>query len=181
MKILIIYGTRFGATQTVAEYIYRNLNKNNQIDLKNIIIDPIENLKSYDGIIIGSSIVMGNFTKEINHFLKENKNLLNKKVFGFYVCSGKSITHQKEANIEYCKEKLEKLGIKTKIHSAVGAIFDFSKKKKTNFLQNLVLKMVSKEINDEIDYVFDYSKKNDLIKYYEIDNFIKLFENSLNK
>ena len=62
-KILIFYGTRFGATEGVAGKIAELARENGLqaevYDLKDLPSDRIPDFNNYDGILIGSSIKIG--------------------------------------------------------------------------------------------------------------------------
>ena len=67
-KVLIVYGTRYGSTEEVSNKLVDIL-KEKEIDTsainsKDLITENQPNLEDYDGIIIGSGIKVGQWTKE---------------------------------------------------------------------------------------------------------------------
>jgi menaquinone-dependent protoporphyrinogen IX oxidase len=104
-KTLIVYGTRFGATEKSSEVIAGVLKEkfNHEVDVIKLSsqsgdIDP----SSYDNVIIGSSLAMFSWTKRPKKFLK--KDFTGKKVFVFI--SSAALTYQ--AKLDGDMEKYEK-------------------------------------------------------------------------
>ena len=92
MKIAILYGTKYGTTEKVAESISK-LIENHDKDYNESINVKIINLKEKsdvnldcDVLIIGSSVYMGKIRKEVDNFLKKYKNTLIEKRFALFVC-----------------------------------------------------------------------------------------------
>jgi len=85
MKTLIIYASKYGTTADCAEYLKNKLtgdivlidakNHNEQIDLT-----------SFDAIIIGSSIYMGQISKVLKSFCEENFDILCQKKISLFLC-----------------------------------------------------------------------------------------------
>ena len=93
MKIAILYGTKYGTTEKVAELISKLLIKNHEKDNAEKIDVELINLKGkndvsldWDVLIIGSSLYMGRIRKEVKNFLKKNENILIKKHLALFIC-----------------------------------------------------------------------------------------------
>ncbi len=91
MKIAILYGTKYGTTEKVAELISKSI-ENHSTDNESMVVKII-NLKEkddinldYDALIIGSSVYMGKIRKEVNKFLKKNKDTLIEKHLALFIC-----------------------------------------------------------------------------------------------
>ena len=79
MNTLILYATRYGATQIIAQQLSSEIGKN--VTLRNIN-DGEPDLAYYDAVIIGGSIYMNKIQKSISAFIRKNeKTLLTKKLF----------------------------------------------------------------------------------------------------
>ncbi|MCG3226063.1 MAG: hypothetical protein H7645_04030 [Candidatus Heimdallarchaeota archaeon] len=104
-KTLIVYGTRFGATEKSSEVIAKTLKEdyNHEVDVVKLS-NQSENvdLTSYENIIIGSSVAMFSWTKRPKKFLKND--FSGKKVFVFV--SSAALTYQ--AKLDGDMEKYEK-------------------------------------------------------------------------
>ncbi|MGC9779149.1 MAG: hypothetical protein HZR80_07900 [Candidatus Heimdallarchaeota archaeon] len=97
-KTLIVYGTRMGMAAKTADVIAEVLSSKHKhtVDVVNLKKSGKVNLDDYKNVIIGTGIAIGQWTRPVKKFLKNN--LKDKKVC-FYVCSG-------EARAENSEEKL---------------------------------------------------------------------------
>jgi menaquinone-dependent protoporphyrinogen IX oxidase len=104
-KTLIVYGTRFGATEKSSEVIAGILkeNFNHEVDVIKLSSQSEDvDYTKYDTIIIGSSLAMFSWTKRPKKFLKND--FTGKKVFVFI--SSAALTYQ--AKLDGDMEKYEK-------------------------------------------------------------------------
>lgn len=129
-KVLILYGTRYGATKGISDEIEKVIQDNGMttesFNLKEVnqkIIPPLDN---YDGIIIGTGIKMGMWTKAVKNFVQKRKTELKKKQasLGFYVCCGEAKDNISKAVDKYINAKLEKTGIESALIDAFGGAYD---------------------------------------------------------
>ncbi len=85
-NILVTYATRTGGTAPVAEAIASTL----QVEGLNVDVGPtreITDVRSYNSVVLGSSIRAGNWLPEMIEFMKDNLNhLQNMPVAFFTVC-----------------------------------------------------------------------------------------------
>lgn len=82
-KTLIAYASKHGSTAEIAERIKEILlGKNLAADL--LPVEEVKELTSYDYIIVGSAVYIGQWQKKAAKFLKENKDLLTKKKVWFF-------------------------------------------------------------------------------------------------
>lgn len=78
-KVLIVYASKYGATEEIAVYIGGFLERPGiEVDIKNI--EMIDNIYKYDSIIIGSAVYMGQWRKKALNFLKKHELELSEKV-----------------------------------------------------------------------------------------------------
>ncbi|MEN6552406.1 MAG: flavodoxin domain-containing protein [Methanobacterium sp.] len=89
MKVLIVYGTRYGTAAEIAEEIRKVIEREGiEVDLvdsrgiKNYDIPP------YDMVIIGSGIKIGKWTKGSLKFMEDNKSALSDKKVALFVTCG---------------------------------------------------------------------------------------------
>lgn len=89
MKVLIVYGSRYGTAAEIAEEIGKVL-LNEGIDVVDILDSKglkNYNISPYDMVIVGSGIKMGKWTKDSIKFLEKNRSTLaNKRVALFVSC-----------------------------------------------------------------------------------------------
>ncbi|MGM0376087.1 MAG: flavodoxin domain-containing protein [Bacteroidota bacterium] len=84
MKTAIIYTTKHGTTEKVAQMIQEGLN--NETELINLRKSKKIDLKPFEKIIIGSSIHTGKIPKKLHKFLVKNMDILLEKPLGLFLC-----------------------------------------------------------------------------------------------
>jgi len=176
-KILISYGTRYGDTEGVAGKIAELARENGLqaevYNLKDLPNDKIPDFSNYDGILIGSSIRIGQWTKGVKKFVGNNKDQLNsfKGKKGFYVCSAYAADPDSydRVKVEYTKDACEKLGVeKLDLYDAFGGLMDFSETSRMGWLDKKLLKVAAKVASGEKAEDDSYS---DLRDWEQIENF----------
>jgi menaquinone-dependent protoporphyrinogen oxidase len=130
MKVLVIYGTRWGGTVKVAEKIGQAI-KNEYCDVEviNAKRKP-PRIELYDLIIIGSGIRADKWTKETIAFLEKNAELLSTKKTALFVsCQMADGTKeaQDKAKKLYLEKTAEQFGLKPISLGFFGGFLDFSK------------------------------------------------------
>ncbi|MFW9896132.1 MAG: flavodoxin domain-containing protein [Candidatus Thorarchaeota archaeon] len=135
-KILIAYGTRYGATASTAKEIAQVLESQglevNVIDLKK---EKIRDISNFDLIIVGSGMQMHMYTGKVKSFLKRFSPELKKKKVAIFVSSGaRALLEYKGENDEikkmitkYLEEKPSKYGLKPISTAMFGGIWDYNK------------------------------------------------------
>ena len=177
-KVLIVYGTRYGATRDTSEKV-RDILTTEEIEVDLVDIDEAEpSLSGYDGVLIGTGIKMGMWTKKIKKFIKKQKNVLKEKQCksGFFINCGTASRKEKikEAKEKYIDKKLQDMGINFDIADAFGPIYDFSE---TSVLSNMSKKIMRAGLIDEgwekvDDILYDLRDMDQIQKFAE--DFTKL-------
>ncbi|MFX0211614.1 MAG: flavodoxin domain-containing protein [Candidatus Hodarchaeota archaeon] len=175
MKALIAYGTRFGATQGIAERMVEWLQENKiESDIINVKKDSWPELSHYNGLIFGSGIKIGQWTKEMKKFVKENKEEINalKGPKVFFVCSGYAAIPERYQEIkqEYSKKILVDLGISVDNYEAFGGVMNVSPDSPVGWLDKKILKIAGKKTPD-----FDPKGVNDSRDWIKIEQFAQEF------
>ncbi|MDR2966533.1 MAG: flavodoxin domain-containing protein [Methanobacteriaceae archaeon] len=105
MKIAILYGTKYGTTEKIAELISKLIIKNHNKDDNGSIDVELINLKEKDDVnldcdilIIGSSVYMGRIRKEVKSFIKKYRNTLIEKRFALFICGANEVEGIKQIN-----------------------------------------------------------------------------------
>lgn len=77
-KVLVAYGTKYGATAEIAEKIGQVLR---QAGLRADVLsaDRVADLNAYDSVVLGSAVYIGQWRKEAVRFLKDNEAALTTK------------------------------------------------------------------------------------------------------
>ena len=175
MKVLVAYGTRYGATQGIAEKMVEWLKDNNiDSEIINVKKDQWPNLNQYDGLIIGTGIRIGQWTKELKNFVKKQKeeiNTLDGPKF-FFVSSGYAAIPERyhEIKEEYCKKALDGLGVTVNNYEAFGGLMNASPDSPVGWLDKRLLKIAGKTSPD-----FDPNGVNDYRDWNKIESFTKEF------
>ncbi len=116
-SILIVYASRFGSTSEIVQEIADTIEKdenNFSITINDLRDKPkIDNLEDYDGIIVGSGVKYGRWTKESLNFLKQNRNIIKSHniLLGVFVSSGEAANPSTygKAKENYLERVFEKL------------------------------------------------------------------------
>jgi len=173
-NVLILYGTRYGSTEGISEKMAEILKANEvKVDLFNLQATPEKEIPAfdpYDGILIGTGIKMGQWTKEVKEFVKRKRDELNsyKTPKGFFVSSGYAADPgmYEKVKIEYTKDALDKIGVKIDYFDAFGGLMDFTETSRMSWLDKKILKKVA-----ESDPKIDPSGWNDLRDWKQIEKF----------
>lgn len=148
VKVLLVYGTRFGATASTSEEIASVL-RSEGLDVKvvNAKKESVKDISVYNLIIVGSGMMIDRWTKEPENFLRKFQNELAKKKVALFVSSGaqatiehdkkftgrmggKSVTLYGDEAIGrgkkvYLEEKATKYGLKPISMALFGGVWDY--------------------------------------------------------
>ena len=135
LEALIAYGTYFGATADTAKEIAKVLGEGGfnvkVVDLKE---DDVKEISSYDVVVIGSGMRMGNWTAEAEGFLKRFQNDFKGKKIALFISSlipieermGKSgqASRTRKVGLE---DKIAKYHVEPVSMSAFGGVVNYNK------------------------------------------------------
>jgi menaquinone-dependent protoporphyrinogen oxidase len=151
-KVLIVYGTRYGATQGTSEEIAEVLKEEGlEVKVVNVKKEKVKEISPYELIIVGSGMQMGKWTREPEKFLNQfQEELANKKVAIFVSSAARALmeyekkTEEIEKNRkQYLEEKATKYNLQPISMVTLGGVWDFNK---MNILLRKTLSSVKKEI-----------------------------------
>jgi len=179
-KILVLYGTRYGATKGIAQKIEKTIQDNGIsteiYDLKESSSKSIPSLKDFDGIIIGTSIQMGMWTKPVKKYIKKYIADLKQKQdkLGFFICCGlaKKIDEIGSAIEQFITPKLDKFGLKPALIDAFGGVYDFSE---NSLMGGIYKKIMSKALQEEEGWEIVENKAYDFRDWDQINEFTNKF------
>ncbi len=86
MNTLIIYATKNGSVAEVAKLISKEIN--GKVDLINAHENKVEDISSYDNILIGSSVYFGQIDRKIKNFIFLHRPEIMKRKFGIFIMAG---------------------------------------------------------------------------------------------
>lgn len=135
MNTLIVYATKYGATEKCARKLTERLTGN--IEMVNLKEVQDINLFNYDKVIVGGSIYAGKVRKEVNDFCTKYNETLKEKKLGLFICG----MHEKEAETELKNSFSEDLLQHALTKEFFGGEFQFEKMK---FMEKFIAKMVMK-------------------------------------
>ncbi len=178
---MILYGTRFGATQGIAQEIQKGIQENGiETEIYDLKEHPSKNLpsslKGHDGIIIGTGIKMSFWTKSVKKYVKKHGAELKQKQdkLGFFVCCG--MANKKEeigpAIEKYIATRLDKSGLKPALIDAFGGVYDLSD---TSLMSGMNKKIISGILKDEEGWENVENKTYDFRDWDQIRNFTQKF------
>ena len=154
-NVLIAYGIRYGSTEEISIKFKQTLEENGfNVDLINLKAKSkkILSITSYSGVLIGSGIRIGKWTKEAKMFLKTNIKTINdnKKLVGIYLSSGEASDPVKkpEAIEKYLNKVFNELGLNLGDHilyDAFGGVFDLSETSKLGWFNKKMLNMAASD------------------------------------
>lgn len=134
-KVLIAFGTRYGATESTSEEIAKVLRGEGlEVKVVNAKKEQVKDISEYDLVIVGNGMQMGKWTDSAENFLKKfQKELANKKV-AIFVSSGaqalieydKKTVEIEKAKKQYLEEKAEKYNLKPISMVIFGGVWDYN-------------------------------------------------------
>ncbi|MDR2733642.1 MAG: flavodoxin domain-containing protein [Spirochaetota bacterium] len=134
MKTLILYATKHGAAQAIAERIQKNMRDSVLHNLKT----GSPALDQFDCVIIGSALYAGMIRKEAKIFMRRYIHTLRQKKLGLYL-SGLDGGHELEFfSKNFPKELLDN----ARAAQFLGGIFD---PEKCGMMERLITKAVAKQ------------------------------------
>ena len=176
-KILIAYGTRYGNTEEISKEISKKLE---EIGFESIIYNlgvgktkNWPNIDDYDGIIVGTSLKVNAWKKQVKNFINKHKEQLKNKKFGVFTCGAYAIGAPKEAYDDIPKRLNEKFNLKADIHASFGGVIDFSENSNVGRAGKSVLKLVALGFSKEFNIEIDMEGRNDFRDWEKIRNFTK--------
>ncbi len=139
MKSLVVYATRYGATEGTSEEIARIMREEN-IDVKiaNLKEEKIKDISEYDLVVVGSSMAMGNWASEAEDFVNRFQKDFGSKRLALFISSLKPV-EERQGKIDLVA-KIQKVGMEDKIvkynlkpiaTGVFGGVVDYNK---MNFL-----------------------------------------------
>jgi len=133
-KALIVYGTRYGATESTSEEIAKVLREEGlEVKAVNAKKEKIKDISDYDLIIVGNGMQMGKWTAEPENFLSQfQKELAGKKTALFVSSAAQALLdYEKKAeeigrNKQYLAEKATKYNLEPISMVVFGGVWDYN-------------------------------------------------------
>jgi menaquinone-dependent protoporphyrinogen IX oxidase len=131
--------------------------------------------------MIGSSIKIGQWTKDVKKFVKNYADALNKfkGKLGFYVCAGYASNPDtyKRVKVEYTIDACQNVGLKKlDMYDAFGGLMDFSETSRMGWLEKRILRVAGQVTTGEKTTDNGY---HDLRDWNQIERFTLEFNKKL--
>ena len=135
--MLIVYGTRYGATAITSKDIAKVIRQEGlDVRVVNAKKEKVQDITEYDLFIVGSGIQIGKWTKEPEKFLKKYQKELEKNKVALFVCCGSTEPldekEEKSKSIEnartkYLEEKAAQYNLQPVALGLFGGVYNFNK------------------------------------------------------
>lgn len=146
MKTIIVYSSKYGATEKCAKLLSEKLN--GEVRLVNLK-DESPSLSEYDAVIIGGPIYIGKLNKDVEKFCIDNLPALVDKKKGFFICHMEMDKPMDELIAKYYPKKLVDTAAAT---GGFGGAFYVSK---MNFMYRAMIKKSAGIMNDQEKFLYD--------------------------
>ena len=135
MRILIAYGTRYGATAGTSEEIGKILReKGFDVKIVNVREEKIKDISEYDLIVVASGLRMGKWVGESEDFLKRFQKELKEKKLALFVSTMKTVAEREGKTEEVAEsrkvaldDKVMKYGLKPIMVGFFGGALDYNR------------------------------------------------------
>ena len=135
MKTLIIFATKYGGTRMCAERIAKKLP--GETALYCIGEGDMPALSSFDGVIFGTSVYMGQPLKSAKRFLKSHGAELMQKRLGLFLCCVQDVNKSVSDQVEVAFPR--RMRDHARVIGALGGVVNFDKLRGFDkFLMNLI-------------------------------------------
>jgi menaquinone-dependent protoporphyrinogen oxidase len=150
LRVLVAYGTRYGATRGIAERIGEVVKgEGHEVEVVKLDKGSRQGVSGFDLVIVGSGIRMGKWTDGALSFLKNNEEELSvKKVALFVSCGDARESDKREEGMEnyLVKVAAEYPGIDPVGLGFFGGVFDMSK---YGFGLKFIMKAMTKDLKEQ--------------------------------
>ena len=136
-KVLIIYGTRYGATASTSEVIADALRQDGfEVKVVDAKKERVQSINEFDLIIVGSGIQMGKWTSEPEDFIRKHQRELSTKKVALFVSCGSAnplsegeqrTKEMNDAKRKYLEDKAVELKVNPIAFGFFGGCYDFNK------------------------------------------------------
>lgn len=182
-NILIVYGTRYGSTEEVAEKIKSMLEEQgcnvHLLNVKNTKEKNWPSLQNYDGVIVGSSIKIMKWMKEPKRFLQKYQRELSSadRILGVFVSSmGAAIPDQRQETYDKClRDVMDEMKLQPEISEAFGGVFDFSSSSKMGAIDKRMARFAALAMTQEAGLEINTEARNDFRDWNQIRDFVEKF------
>ncbi len=175
LKVLIVYGTRYGSTEEIAQEIAKVLEKKRlEPTLYNLGITKPKSwpgLEEFEGIIVGTSLKVNSWKKQVKTFLDKHKTELKNKKFGMFTCGAWAIAEPLEAYGDIIDRLEKNYKLKADIQNAFKGVLDFSQDSTVGRAGKMALKLTALGLEKDKGILVNQKARNDFRDWDKIRRF----------
>lgn len=138
-RTVIIYSSKYGTTEKVANMIAEKISETNDVTLIALNEVPNPDISGYEKVILGTSIYMGKPRDNMKDFTKKKEAVFENKIVGLFICGGE--TKQDKQAEELKKAYPDYLHNMAKVESFMGGEYNLEK---MSSFERKAIKMISK-------------------------------------
>lgn len=135
MKTLIIYASKYGYTEDLVKKMI--VESNNEFDSININSTNKIDLSKYEGIILGSSIYIGQINRKLKDFVSKNLNVLIEKKISLFLACGSEENFELQVKNNFPESLVEHASTITYLGGKI-------QKEKLNFFYKFIISNIEK-------------------------------------
>jgi menaquinone-dependent protoporphyrinogen oxidase len=179
VRVLIAYGTRYGSTGEISKEIANAIEeKGLDAELINLGVIKSKNwpeLDGFAGVIVGTSLKVNSWKKQVKTFLDKHKNELKSIKFGMFTCGAWAIAEPMEALNDVVFRLAKNFELKPDIHDAFGGVLDLSEDSNVGRAGRAALKLTALGLEKEQCIPIDKEARNDFRDWDKIRRFAEGF------
>jgi menaquinone-dependent protoporphyrinogen oxidase len=111
----VFYSSKYGTTEKAVKVLEESLKVNGySVEVYNIKEDKptLDNLKTFELILVGGSIYMGKIQKEVIKFCEGNKEILLNNPLGLFLCCGSEDDFESQLTNNFSTEIVNQASVK---------------------------------------------------------------------
>jgi len=132
-------------------------------------------LDDYDGVIVGTSLKINSWKKQVKTFLEKNKAVFKEKRFGVFTCGASAIGESEDACDDIAGRLTKNYELVADIHDAFAGVLDFSEDSNLGRTGKMALKAAALELEKEKGMTIDKERRNDFRDWDKIRSFTEGF------
>jgi len=177
MRILLVYGTRYGQTAKIAERIRETLAEHyHDVVVANANADGgTLDAAGFDGVIVGASVIGGLHQSAVQDFVARNRAILNATPSAFFSVSGSAGSADAGVRAEarvLLNKFLTASGWSPRVTAAIAGAINYTQ-------YSPVIRWISKRVHRRIGCPIDTSRDWELTDWAQVTHFARDIERAL--
>lgn len=157
MKTLIIYASKYGYTEELVKKMI--VESNNEFDSININSTNKIDLSKYEGVILGSSIYIGQMNRKLKDFVSKNLNVLMDKKISLFLACGSEENFDLQVKNNFPEALVEHASSITYLGGKI-------QKEKLNFFYKFIISNIEKSQPDAKPYPMYPNRTLDIVNQF---------------